>query len=190
MQRGLVSLNVEDIWVYIKTLFSDHILVYISAFGAMIVRFLFPTYEYKVGAIAVMCIIILDVITKIYSLSRINGGLKEALKSREINSRSLAKGTLDKLVVFAVMLIICGLLYNMTIIAELAIWFTQVVFLLMFFRDVLSVLENLSDAGLEVGIFKFVVRRKLEEYVSEEELDKISPGKKEGTSGNDKDIKG
>jgi len=153
-------------------------MVFISAVGSMLLRFLFPTSEYKLGAAAVLGIIILDVMTKLFELSRNNGGFRKAIKLRKIRSERLAKGTLDKLIVFGIMLIICGFLYNMTIISEIAIWFTQVVFLLMFFRDVLSVLENLSDAGLEVGMFRFVVRRKLEEYVSEEELDKISSDKK------------
>jgi len=181
-------MRIGDIFSYIQKLFENYIIVFISAVGAFLYSFFFPTQEYKVAAVAVLSIMILDILTKLLALSRQAGGLREAIHNRKIKSESLAKGTLDKMIVFAVMLIICGLLYNMSIISEVAIWFTQLVFILMFFRDVLSILENLDDAGIEVGIFKYVVKKKMKEYISEEELDKICKDKIEAKKDEEKQV--
>ena len=43
----------------------------------------------------------------------------------------------------------------------------------MFFRDVLSILENLDDSGIEVGVFKYVVKKKMKSYLPDEEIKKL-----------------
>lgn len=51
---------------------------------------------------------------------------------------------------------------------SVATWFMQIIFTLMFLRDSLSIIENLMDAGVQgLGIFKTVVRKKMEEYVDD-----------------------
>jgi hypothetical protein len=68
------------------------------------------------------------------------------------------------------MLIICGMAYRVSPIAQVAVWFTQLIYTLMFLRDVLSIIENLSEAGVTgLGIFKRAVSKKLEEYMDETE---------------------
>ena len=136
-------------------------------------KYLFPSEEYLVASGAVLGIIILDLITKLYSLTRQSGSFRKAVREKRINSKAFTKGTIDKLIVFGVMLIICSLLYNVAIVSEVAIWFTQATFTLMFFKDVLSILENLDDAGIEVGVFKYVVRKKMESYLPDEEIKKL-----------------
>lgn len=136
-------------------------------------KYLFPSEEYLVASGAVLGIIILDLITKLYSLTRQSGSFREAVREKRINSKAFAKGTIDKLIVFGVMLIICSLLYNVAIVSEVAIWFTQATFTLMFFRDVLSILENLDDAGIEVGVFKYAVKKKMKSYLPDEEIKKL-----------------
>lgn len=152
---------------YISKLFGNDILVGLAAVGTLFYSFFFPETAYLYGAIAVLIIMVLDLLTKLFSLSRQAGGARKAFKSGCINSRSFFRGTLDKLLVFGVMLIICGCAYKLTIIAEIAIWFTQLVFTLMFLRDVLSILENLTAAGCDVGIFKRVVQKKMDECVGD-----------------------
>lgn len=179
-------MKLADVICYVQKLFESYILVALAAIGSSLFNFLLPTHEYRVSAISVLCVFVLDILTRLLSLARQEGGLRKAIKTRRIRSERLAKGTLDKLIVFGVMLIICGLLYQMSILSEVAVWFTQLVFLLMFFRDVLSILENLSDSGIEVGIFKHIVKKKMKEYVCEEEIDKICKDKTEAKKDEEK----
>lgn len=68
------------------------------------------------------------------------------------------------------MLIICGCAYRLTVIDVIAVWFTQLVYTLMFLRDLLSILENLSDAGIGgLKIFEKAVQKKMGEYVDMDE---------------------
>ena len=169
----------KDLWDYVCRLFENYILVYFSLVFSIVVKCLFPSEEYLVASGAVLGIIILDLITKLYSLTRQSGSFREAVREKRINSKAFTKGTIDKLIVFGVMLVICSLLYNVAIVSEVAIWFTQATFTLMFFKDVLSILENLDDAGIEVGVFKYVVRKKMKSYLPDEEIKKLERNDKD-----------
>lgn len=154
---------------YIKKLFQVDVLFFISGIGAFLYKFLFPEKQYLYGASAVLIIMVLDLATKLFSLSKQSGGLKKSLAEHKISSRALARGTTDKLLVFGVMLIICGCAYRLTVISAIAVWFTQLVYTLMFLRDLLSILENLRDAGVGgLNIFEKAVKKKMGEYVDME----------------------
>lgn len=151
---------------YLKKLFQNDTLFYISGVGSLAYRFLFPEAQYLYSAVAVLIIMVLDLATKLFSLSRQAGGFKKSLAEQKISSRALARGTTDKLLVFGIMLIICGCAYRLTIISSIAVWFTQLVYTLMFLRDLLSILENLRDAGVGgLSIFQQALEKKMGEYV-------------------------
>lgn len=161
-------MKTADIGTYIVSLFENHILVAISAAGAFLYRFFFPEPQYLCGVAAVLGVMILDLLTKLFALSRSHGGLKRACIDHIINSHSFGKGTFDKLITFGILMIICGLAYRLTIVSAIATWFTQLVFTLMFLRDVLSIIENLIDAGVQgLGPFKKVVSKKFTEICDE-----------------------
>ena len=145
---------------YLKKLFHVDSLFFISSVGAFLYRFLFPEKQYLYGAGAVLIIMVLDLATKLFSLSRQGGGLRQSLAEKKISSRAFARGTFDKLLVFGIMMIICGCAYRLTIIDAIAVWFTQLVYTLMFLRDLLSILENLRDAGVSgLSIFQKAVKK-------------------------------
>lgn len=175
-------MKIADVNDYFKSLFESKLMVTISAIGISIYNFLFPTKEYKLATLAVLGVMVLDILTKIYAISHIEGGIINAFRRRKINSSSFSKGTMDKLVIFGVMVCICGFAYRLTIVAEVAIWFTQIVFTLMFLRDAFSIFENLSDAGIDVGIFKHIIKKRLGNYVDKEQVDKLC-NKKESEVG-------
>lgn len=151
-------------WEQIKRLFDNEVVVGLGAAWAWIVTFLFPTSTIATAAGAVLILMGLDLITKIFALARKNGGLRCAIRTRKIASNKFAKGTLDKLIIFGIMMVISGCAYNLMIIKDIAIWFTQAVFTIMFLRDVLSIIENLNDAGVQgLGLFKGLVKHKLDE---------------------------
>jgi len=160
---------------YIRKLFDNRALTAISLVTSTAVslayKFLFPEKQYLYGAAAVLVIMVLDLATKLFSLSRQGGGVKNSLMTHKISSSAFARGTTDKLLVFGIMLIICGCAYRLTIIDTVAIWFAQLVYTLMFLRDLLSILENLRDAGVSgLRIFEKAVKKKMGEYVDEEDI--------------------
>lgn len=153
-------------WEHIKKLFDNEVIVGLGAIWAWVLTFLFPTSTIATAAGAVLILMGLDLVTKIFALSKRNGGLKRALRTHKISSNKFAKGTIDKLIIFGVMLIIGGCAYNLMLIKDIAIWFTQAVFSIMFLRDVLSIIENLNDAGVQgLGLFRKLVKSKLDEIV-------------------------
>lgn len=155
---------------YLKHLFNNETCIILSAIVTILYNFFFPETQYLYGAIAVLGVMVLDLVTKLYSLKRIAGSWKIAFDTRDINSKNFMRGTIDKLIIFGIMMIICGFAYKLTIISSVAVWFTQIVFTLMFLRDVLSILENLSDAGVKgLNMFKKAVEKKLDDYVDLEE---------------------
>jgi VanZ family protein len=162
-------MSLTEVGNYIQKLFQNHILVCFAAIGAFLYNFFFPDTQYLYSAIAVLGIMLLDLLTKLYALNRQAGGLKKAIHSQQINSFSFFRGTMDKLFVFGVMMIICGFAYRLTVISSIAIWFTQAVYTLMFFRDVLSIFENFRDAGIkDMGMFEKLVKKKMEQYIDED----------------------
>lgn len=159
-----------DIFSYIKKLFDNDILLVLSVIGTYAYRFFFPEQQYLYGALAVLAIMLLDLTTRLFALSRQSGGFRKAIKTKKINSTSFIKGTIDKLIVFIVMLILCGCAYRLVVISELAVWFTQIVFTLMFLRDLLSIIENLNDAGVGgLQLFKKAVKKKMNDYFDMED---------------------
>lgn len=156
---------------YLRQLFKNHVLVAISAAGAFLYSWILPVPEYKVGAVVVFAAMLADLGTKLYAIQRKGGGWRKAIFNHLINSASFLRGTIDKLIVFGVMTIICGLAYHISLISSIAVWFTQMVYILMFLRDALSVVENLTDSGIGgLGIFKKLLKLKIKDYVKDPEL--------------------
>jgi len=152
-------------WEQVKRYFENDVIVSLGAAWAWIVTFLFPTSALAKSAGAVLILMGLDLLTKLFALSKQNGGFRKAARCRKIASNKFAKGTIDKLLIFGIMLVISGCAYNLMIIKDIAIWFTQAVYTIMFLRDVLSIIENLNDAGVQgLGLFKHVVKKKLDDY--------------------------
>ncbi len=121
------------------------------------------------AGLAVLGIMLVDLLTKLYALSRQSGGIKKAIKGHRISSAKFAKGTIDKLLVFAIMLIVGGCAFRISPYASVATGFMQIVFSLMFLRDILSIIENLTDAGVSgLGPFKKLFKKKMDDYCGDE----------------------
>jgi len=159
---------------YIQKLFKDWILVFFGACWACISDFLFPSAAMRAGAEAVLIVMVLDLLTRLFAQARKAGGYKKAIQAHTIASNKFARGTIDKLVVFGVMLVLCACAYKLTVIEDVARWFTQVVFTIMFLRDTLSIVENLTDAGISnMAVFKKVFKKKLNEVT--DSVDELIP---------------
>ena len=167
-EEGIV-MSVVD---YLKGLFENVFCVSLGLCWGAISSFLFPEEAYKTAAMAVLIMMTLDLVTKLYALRHQAGNLKKAITTRVICSNKFAKGTMDKLLIFGILLIVCGCAYLISPFSSVATSFTQMVFLLMFLRDVLSVIENLTDAGVGgLSLFKKLAQNKLDEVVKGDDAD-------------------
>jgi hypothetical protein len=161
--------------LYIFKLFSHPDAIALAAVASAVYTFFFPTPQLLFSALAVLGMFALDLITKLCAKCHEARGWGRAFRTRTINSASFFRGTRDKLIIFAVFTIVGGVVNRITIISELGFWFTSSVYMLMVLRDMLSVVENLTDAGVGgLGIFKRLVKRKMSEYVEPDETENIN----------------
>lgn len=155
-----------------KKAFGNEIFISIGLVWATIVEFLLPTDMMKTAAVAVLLVMGLDLVTKLFAIAKKSHGFIRAIKCHKIRSAKFAKGTLDKLIVFGVMLVISAAAYKLMIVETLANWFVQIVFTIMFLRDTISILENLAEAGVKgLGIFQKLIKKKMDDVCEENGLD-------------------
>ena len=120
-------------------------------FISCILYWVFPDDAFQSAAMAVLVMMILDVMTKYVALSRIAGGYIEAVRTCTISSEAFFSGTKIKIYTYAVIMIMAGLSYRVTQLDQLGVAFSSVAYCVMWFRELQSILENLRDAGADVG---------------------------------------
>lgn len=154
---------------YIKAGPWNEICIALSAAWAFVSKLIFPSDAYgTVTVCAVMVMMTVDLLTKLFALSKQNGGLMPAIASRHINSKGFFYGTRDKIIFLFVMLIIGGCAYRIIPVEAIATWLMTFSFGFMFFRDLLSILENLSDAGVGgLDVIKKVIKKKQKSFIDE-----------------------
>lgn len=130
---------------------------------------LFPDEAYVPAFIALMVAVVLDIITKYYSISVQRGGLKKAISTKAISSASLWQGTWRKLVSYFVVMILAGLSVRVTMLISVAVFLSTVAYSIMFLREAQSCIENLMDAGHEdVEWLLFYLKRKQKDVLKNE----------------------
>ena len=150
---------------YIRSLFNNCAMVTVGTIGGTILAFLFPESIYLTSFFVVLGIMLLDLITKLFALAKQNGGFKKAFKAHKINSKKFGKGTLDKLIILFVFTIVCAASYALMPVLARAM---QIGYVLMFLRDVLSIIENLTEAGVSgLSMFKKIIKKKTCDYIEE-----------------------
>jgi hypothetical protein len=132
---------------------------------------LFPDQAFFTSIIAVGVAMILDILTKFWSLAKLNEGYREAVKTRAIYSRTLWDKTKIKLFSYLCIMILAGLSYRVAPLKEMGIFFATVVYAVMFLREGQSVVENLVDGGADLGWLLFWLHRK-EKQILESKIDK------------------
>jgi phage-related holin len=156
----------EDILNYIKSIQETNPVLSIC-FGALLYM-LFPEQSFFTAACAVMILAVVDVITKYYAISAQDGGFIKALKDKQINSDSMWRGTSKKLITYLVLFLMAGLSYRITPIAIVSNVISTIVYSMLFFRECQSILENLRDAGSDVGWLISVVSKKQKKILEDE----------------------
>lgn len=145
-----------------------------AVFLSAIMYVLFPETAYLKAFCAVLGAMVLDVLTKYRAIAKKNGGYWNAIKIGKLNSHSMWLGTSRKIYDYLVVFILAGLSYRVAPIAGAAVLLSTVVYMVMFFRESQSIVENLNEAGGNWGwLLKIIKRRKSkifeEEGVSEDD---------------------
>lgn len=147
---------------YIKKLTDNDFFVILGSIWGIVSCFLFPSDAVYKSTLAVIGIMVIDLITRLYALARSEKGLMNAVRNRKIRSCHFAKGTIDKLLVLGLTLVIGGFAHQLPLLEKGTSWFISTVLTVMFLRDVLSIVENLVDAGVTgLGVVKDVVQNEL-----------------------------
>ncbi|MGD9567505.1 MAG: phage holin family protein [Sedimentibacter sp.] len=155
-----------DILNYIKSLQETNPILSI-VFGSLC-YLLFPEQSFFTAACAVMILSVVDVATKYYAIASNDGGFINALKEKQINSESMWRGTSRKLITYLVLFLMAGLSFRITPIAAVSNVISTIVYSMLFFRECQSILENLRDAGSDVGWLLSIVSKKQKKILEDE----------------------
>lgn len=133
----------------------------------------FPDQAYNAAAIAVGVAMLLDIFTKYLALSHEAQGYKNAVKTKMIFSGTLWAKTRIKLMAYLIIAILAGLAYRVTPLKEVGVFFGTVVYAVIFLREAQSILENLFDAGADVGWLIKWTKRKQDKILDEDHMEEM-----------------
>lgn len=135
---------------------------------------LFPVPFYRASFLAVMAASFCDILTKIYMLCKKYDGFKNAVKLKMIFSKTLWKGTEVKIVSYLFVSVLTGLSNRVVYLEGLGILIASFVYSVMFMREFQSNVENLMDAGADLGWLLLFSKKKNKELMKpyEEETPK------------------
>jgi phage-related holin len=120
---------------------------------ASLLGILVPFNMYN-AVVSLVLITSLDLATKVYSIIKCNG-FSESVKCRHLSSSKLWRGTSAKVIELMVVLGVVAIgaksgllpLATATVVARF-------IYSLFFVREITSIVENLSDAGIEMSIWR------------------------------------
>lgn len=142
----------------------------IAVIWATICWVMFPDAAYIPAAIAVGIAVVLDIITKIYSLAANNGGYIQATKMKVIYSDTLWKKTKTKLIAYFTIMILAGLSIRVTPLRDVGIFLATVIYSVVFIRECQSNIENLIEAGAEsLRPLLFWLKKKEKQVIEQED---------------------
>jgi hypothetical protein len=95
----------------------------------------------------IVVLILLDLITKLYSLGVMAGGIRKAILRGLIQDKKLWKATLNKLVTYTILTLLLSLSLWVVPIASLITPIIGGFFGLIFIREAISILRNLLNSG-------------------------------------------
>ncbi len=159
---------IEKVWSGTKPIWS--------ALLTALTFVMFPNGAYLYSAFALAGAMALDIITKYWALSKQAGGYRKAVQTRVIFSGTFWSKTSIKLKTYLVVAILSGLAYRVTFLEQIGIFLGTFAYTMMFLREAQSILENLEDAGGDVGWLIKWTKRKQDKVLDDED---INEGKEE-----------
>ena len=130
---------------------------------------MFPEQSYLVAFFAVLGAMILDLVTKYYSIAAKNGGLIVSIKTKHINSNAMWVGTSRKVFAYLIVFILAGLSYRVAPVAGASAFLANIVYSILFLRESQSILENLLDSGADLGWLLVFVKKKQNQILEKDE---------------------
>ena len=148
---------------------------------------LFPDQIYLFAVMAVTGAALCDVITKWWSICRINGGYIKAIETHKLQSRALWDGTKVKIFSYLIVMILTGLSYRVVFLEAAGIFLASFVYMILFIREFQSNVENLIAGGAKLQWLLLFTRRKEQEimrpYETEQATQPTDKKDKEGYGG-------
>jgi phage-related holin len=135
---------------------------------SLLLYVLFPEATYVPAFCTVVVSMVIDVLTKYYSLSKLSGSFVKALKKHVINSNSMWVGTSKKIIDYMLIFIMVGLSYRVTPIAGVVVFLGTVAYGFVFFREWQSIFENLEDAGHDVSWWLQIIKKRKKKILEDE----------------------
>ncbi len=139
-----------------------------AVFIGMVMYALFPEDAYIPAFCAVIVVMVLDILTKYYCVAHNNNGLICCLKTGKLRSDTLWRGTSRKIMDYLIIFIMVGLSYRVSPVAGVIVFLGTVVYGFIFLRECQSILENLEEAGHDVGWALSIVRKRKTKIMEEE----------------------
>lgn len=137
-------------------------------FVTLFVWMVFPIETFIAYSKIVVIVIILDLFSKYYSITKRSGGFLKALKTGRLSSKRLWIGTRRKIVSYLLIMILVGLAYRITPIEIIG----TVAYATIFLRETQSVAENMVDAGhKELQWFIVFISSKREQILKDNNID-------------------
>lgn len=121
---------------------------------------MFPEQAFFTAVCAVGGAILLDLFTRLWAVKKTGG---------RIWSKRIWDGTKIKLYSYMVVFILTGLSYRVAPVAQASVFLATVVYSIIFLREAQSIVENLCDAGADLGWLVKVVKKKQRDILEEEE---------------------
>lgn len=140
--------TLSDIWIYFykAILFAKPVWIILTSIVSYVIL---PDAAYVPAFIGLIGVLVLDIITKYYSVGVLNGGILNAIRLKKLTSESLWRGTKRKIISITIIMILCGLSYRVTPISSVAVVLSLLFYTIAFWREAQSVCENMIDAGHE-----------------------------------------
>jgi len=129
---------------------------------------LFPESAYLTAFCAVLGVMILDILTKYRAIAKNNGGLWKSIKSGKLNSHRMWEGTSHKIFDYLVIFIMVGLSYRVSPLEAAVTYLGTTVYLVIFFRECQSVVENLVEAGSDYAWLLNIIKKRKKKVLDNE----------------------
>lgn len=139
-----------------------------AVFISVVMYALFPEDAYISAFCAVIAVMVLDILTKYYCVAHNNNGLICCIKTGKLRSETLWRGTSRKIMDYLIIFIMVGLSYRVSPVAGVVVFLGTVVYGFIFLRECQSILENLEEAGHDVGWALSIVRKRKTKIMEEE----------------------
>lgn len=160
--------TIKNICGYISKAFTGS-KPYLAFIFSCVSYVIFPDEFHLYALVALLVASLMDIFTKSVSICVKNGGYRNAIRVKELFSKTLWKGTEIKIVSYLSIAILTGISYRMIYLKEVGIIFASFIYTVMFMREFQSNVENLIEAGADLDWLLLWSKKKNKDLMKEVE---------------------